>query len=174
MNKESNGKFSTIIVMLLVIFMSISFNSFLTVRNVEKKIDNLQKVITEQTENLTTENQQTDFEQFIQDYSTVNTNELLVVDESQLTEDLLLNRNGKLIISKCVGKVVSEDKDGCIINKAQDKDYDYISYRGVKGAEIDDIIVTYLIYNPDNNYTDDIIYRFDYIVSQNINESEEN
>ena len=162
-----------IIAMLIALVVAIPFN-FAKDNETQRKIDNLQEVITatEQTEEKATEeNSITDFEQFMTDYSTVNTNELLVIDESQLTEDMLLNRNGKLIISKCVGKVVSADKDGCIINKAADKNYDYISYKCVEDCKIDDIIVTYLIYNPDNNYTDDIISRFDYIVSTNKTEN---
>lgn len=142
----------------------------LLIKDMNEEFNDVQAAITEITEQ--TENSEpSDFEQFMQDYSTVNTNELLIIDESQLTEDMLLNRNGKLIISKCVGKVVSEDKDGCIINKAADKNYDYISYKCVEDCKIDDIIVTYLIYNPDNNYTDDIISRFDYIVSTNKTEN---
>lgn len=81
-------------------------------------------------------------------------------DSSELTEDILANRQGKLIIEKCVGKVVDDEKNGAIQNA--DSDYNYISYENVDCTK-GDTIVTYLIYNPDTNYTDDVIERFDYV-----------
>lgn len=83
-----------------------------------------------------------------------------VYDSSELTEDILANRQGKLIIEKCVGKVTDDEKNGAIQNA--DSDYNYISYTDVDCAK-GDTIITYLIYNPDTNYTDDVIKRFDYI-----------
>lgn len=75
-----------------------------------------------------------------------------VYDSSELTEDILANRQGKLIIEKCVGKVTDDEKNGAIQNA--DSDYNYISYTDVDCAK-GDTIITYLIYNPDTNYTDD-------------------
>lgn len=79
-----------------------------------------------------------------------------VYDSFELTEDILVNRQGKLIIEKCVGTVTDDEKNGSL------EDGSYISY-----ADIDctkgDTIITYLIYNPETNYTDDVIERFDYV-----------
>lgn len=77
-------------------------------------------------------------------------------DSSDLTEDILANRQGKLIIEKCVGTVTDEDRNGSL------EDGSYISYADVDCAK-GDTITTYLIYNPKSNYTDDVIERFDYV-----------
>lgn len=77
-------------------------------------------------------------------------------DSSELTEDVLANRQGKLIIEKCVGTVIDDEKNGSL------EDGSYISYESVDCTK-GDIIVTYLIYNPDTNYTDDVIERFDFV-----------
>ena len=77
-------------------------------------------------------------------------------DSSELTEDILANRQGKLIMEKCVGTVTDDEKNGSL------EDGSYISYADVDCAK-GDIITTYLIYNPDTNYTDDVVDRFDFV-----------
>lgn len=83
-----------------------------------------------------------------------------VYDSSELTEDILANRQGKLIIEKCVGTVTDDEKNGAIQNA--DSDYNYISYADVDCAK-GDTVTTYLIYNPKTNYTDDVINRIDFV-----------
>lgn len=80
-----------------------------------------------------------------------------------LTTETLTNRIGKIIIEKVIGKVLDNEGNGKILN-TYDSYYNYINYRYVEGFEINDIIVTYLIYNPFNNYEDDIICRYDFIL----------
>ena len=175
-NTNANGKLNAIIFLLVFTILAMAFHSFCIEKVIERKIDNTYTAMENQndtraaetTENIinsiqqsNTENQ-TDFLNALTDINTVNTNELMVIDESQVTEELLTNRNGKIIISRVVGKMINENGDGEVINGY---DGDYITYRNVKGAEVDNIIVTYLVYNPDNNAIDDIICRFDYIVS---------
>lgn len=77
-------------------------------------------------------------------------------DSSELTEDILANRQGKLIIEKCIGTVTDDEKNGSL------EDGSYISYESVDCTK-GDTITTYLIFNPETNYTDDVIKRFDYI-----------
>lgn len=77
-------------------------------------------------------------------------------DSSELTEDILVNRQGKLIIEKCVGKVTDDEKNGSL------EDGSYISYENVDCIK-GNTIVTYLIYNPNTNYTDDVIDRIDFV-----------
>lgn len=77
-------------------------------------------------------------------------------DSSELTEDILANRQGKLIIEKCVGTVTDDEKNGNL------EDGSYISYADVDCTK-GDTVTTYLIYNPKTNYTDDVIERFDYV-----------
>jgi len=90
-------------------------------------------------------------------------NKVQVIDSEDLSADILYNRDGNIIIEKCIGKCVDEKGNGKIIN-CRDKDYDYISYKCVDGVKSGDTIITYFIYNPENNAEDDIIERFDYIV----------
>ena len=90
-----------------------------------------------------------------------------VYDSSELTEDILANRQGKLIIEKCVGTVLDDEKNGAIQNA--DSDYNYISYADVDDCAKGDTIITYLIYNPKTNYTDDVVERFDFVKNRKEN-----
>lgn len=81
---------------------------------------------------------------------------------SELNSDILQHRNGKVIVERCVGVVISDDKDGEILNTT-DTTHNYVSYSGVKGAKKGNKIVTYFVYNPKTNYEDDILERYDYI-----------
>lgn len=92
-------------------------------------------------------------------------NIIQVYETKDLKSDILENRNGNIIIEKIIGQVLNTEGDGIIIN-TEDDYYNYISYRGVEGAEVGDIVLTYCIYNPDTTYTDDIIERFDYIIDK--------
>lgn len=93
--------------------------------------------------------------------------EIEIYDCSELTYDMLVNRDGKIIIEKIIGKVVSIDEDGRIngeVLNCSDDYYNYICYNCVEGVEVGNIILTYCIYNPDTSYEDDIISRFDYVI----------
>lgn len=68
-----------------------------------------------------------------------------------------INRKGTLLITRQTGTVVDDDKNG------ETKGGDYISYKRVKDAKKGDKIVTVFVWNPDNNYHDDINIRYDYI-----------
>ena len=86
-------------------------------------------------------------------------------DASELTAEILENRNGITIIERCVGFVEdSVQGDGVILN-AYDPQYNYISYRSC-GQEVRDgtILVSYMVYNPDTTYIDDIIERHDFVI----------
>ncbi len=84
-----------------------------------------------------------------------------IVNSCDLTLEELQNRNGKLIIEKVIGEV-----DNFITGAGHvvDNPNYYISYAGMEGISNGNIICSYMIYNPDNNFEDDIIYRFDYII----------
>ena len=79
-----------------------------------------------------------------------------VYDSSELTEDILANRQGKLIIEKCVGTVKDNEKNGNL------EDGSYISYTDVDCIK-GDTVITYLIFNPETNYSDDVVGRFDFV-----------
>ena len=87
-------------------------------------------------------------------------------DTSQMTEEILTNRNGKIIVEKIIGKVVNYKLDGEILNyKAGNGTY--ISYERVDGAKQGDTILTYYIYNPFTNEVDDVLTRLDFIIDSN-------
>lgn len=82
---------------------------------------------------------------------------------NELTDDMLVDRNGKIIIEEIIGEVTSVDGDGRILNCA-DPNYNYISYRRVDNITVGDTIKTYCVYNPFSDYEDDVVMRFDFVV----------
>lgn len=80
-----------------------------------------------------------------------------------LTGEILRNRNGDIIIEKMIGTVVDKKGNGKLYGMGK---YNYISYKGVKGIRKGDVVLTICIYNPANNYEDDIVERFDYIIDR--------
>lgn len=86
-----------------------------------------------------------------------------IIDSDKLTMEMLQNRNGKIIIEKVIGQVTDSKGNGRVLN-CTSPEYDYISYKSVENANIGDVILTYFVYNPDNNIEDDIMERFDLII----------
>lgn len=96
--------------------------------------------------------------------------EIVIYDSAELSIEDLENRNGKVIVERCNGKVTSREMDGRVLNP-YDVDYSYISYRSYTGSEKlreGTLMLTYLVYNPDSNYCDDIIERYDCVVSHEL------
>lgn len=77
-------------------------------------------------------------------------------EESDKCYEALQHRKGKIVVEVVTGTVIGENGHGQI-------DYQgYIKYHGdlAVGTRIESV----MIYNPDNNYIDDIIYRADTII----------
>lgn len=91
-------------------------------------------------------------------------NNLSVVDTNDLSAYDVTHRKGTVLIERTIGRVLNKNKDGRVLN-TEDRYYNYISYRNVD-CKKGDIIVTYLLYNPENNGEDDIIARWDYIIEK--------
>ena len=89
-----------------------------------------------------------------------------IYDSEDLTLEMLQHRNGKLIIERCIGMVTSPEGDGTILDG--DDEYYYISYSDMEDIEVGDVIVSYFLYNPDTNYEDDVLERFDYVIGKSI------
>ena len=72
---------------------------------------------------------------------------------------------GRVFVERIIGKVKDNNGNGKVLNlpKDADKTFDYISYKGID-ANKGDIVVTYLLYNPETNGDDDIIARWDYVI----------
>lgn len=131
-------------------------------------VNDIQSIDYYASENKLTIDTSTDSYDFVPTVNVIPTetekqNNIQIYNSSDLTEGILTNRQGKLIIEKCVGTVIDDEKNGAIQNA--DSDYNYISYANVDCAK-GDTITTYLIYNPNTNYTDDVIERFDYVQKQ--------
>lgn len=90
---------------------------------------------------------------------------IVVYDSSELTADILENRRGTTIVERCFGMVTdAENGDGVMLNPA-DKEYDYIGYRGISLPLSDGtVVLSYMVYNPNNEYVDDIVERYDFIL----------
>lgn len=92
-------------------------------------------------------------------------NHIEIINSCDLTIEELQSRNGKLIIEVVIGQV---DNFVTGAGHVLDNPDFYISYKGVEGISNGNIICTYFIYNPENNYEDDIMYRYDYIIDAQI------
>ena len=94
-----------------------------------------------------------------------NKDHISIINSYDLTIEKLQSRNGKLIIEVVIGQV-----DNFVTGAGHQLDNPnyYISYKGVEGISNGNIICTYFIYNPENNYEDDIMYRYDYIIDAQI------
>lgn len=90
---------------------------------------------------------------------------LISYQPDTLTTDILTERNGALIVEMDVGIVTDEEKHGQILNTASD--FDYISYEMLP-VNKGDYVTTYCVYNPWNNYEDDILYRIDVLQDGNV------
>ena len=84
---------------------------------------------------------------------------VMVVNTNDLTEEDLINRNGKIIVEQIQGVCLDAAGNGQIFT---DSEYDYINYEGLD-VKPGDVVTTYCIYNPRTNYTDDIIKRIDVV-----------
>ena len=107
-------------------------------------------------------------ERLVEDYTEAMKNtDCKVYNSDELTGDILEHRNGKIIIERCIGEVTNATtSDGRVLNAA-DEEYNYISYKGVNlGINNGTRIVTFLCYNPDTNGVDDILDRYDYILTR--------
>ena len=84
--------------------------------------------------------------------------DILFVNTNELTEEMLWERDGELIVEVIDGQCLNDEGDGIVFGTGT-----YISYRGVDGVKSGDVIRTYCIYNPDTHWTDDIVIRVDKI-----------
>ena len=82
------------------------------------------------------------------------------INTDKLTTKKLVNRKDKtLYIEVMSGTALNKKGDGRVDTK--DPYYNYISYNGIKGIKKGSRIRTFCIYNPYNNYEDDIVERYD-------------
>lgn len=121
---------------------------------------------TYETEKLNTGNYKTTFSQEGVVFYSVETGKrpfVLFVDRKFLPNALIENRSklGLIIVERDIGVVLNEIGDG------MDTSGYYLFYGGhVHGFQVGDVIETYCIYDPNNDYIDGIEGRCDYIVQR--------
>lgn len=102
---------------------------------------------------------------FIASFEQSHGTEYELYDVSELTTETLENRNGNTIIERCIGIVTNKnDGSGLLINYDSPSNY-YISYQSL-GEEVNNgtVVLSYMVYNKDTNYVDDIIERYDFVI----------
>ena len=104
----------------------------------------------------------------IMDFSDRYEGDVIIYDSNDLTLDMLENRNGQVIIERCYGVVIDDENGAGKVLNPYDEDYDYISYSRCEGVREGTLMMTYLVYNPDTNYFDDIMERYDCVVSREL------
>ena len=77
-------------------------------------------------------------------------------EESDKCYEALQHRDGKIVVEVVTGTVTGENGDGQIDYQSYIKYHDDLAI----GTRVESV----MIYNPDNNYIDDIIYRADTII----------
>ena len=101
----------------------------------------------------------------IEEYET-DIRKIEIYDTNDLDAETLESReiNGKLIVERLYGVVLNEQGDGELLDCKTE--FNYISYRSIiDSVNVGDVICTYVIYNPENDYVDDIIERWDWTVT---------
>ena len=76
----------------------------------------------------------------------------------------LTHRKGNYLVIEISDGTVINAKTGAGKLDTTDKTYNYISYKGIKGIRNGSRVRTYAVYNPNNNYEDDIATRFDKVI----------
>lgn len=84
------------------------------------------------------------------------------LQELQDNPEILETRTSDVIIvERCIGVVTSTNGDGTLIYS--DMEFNYIYYSTEQFSPWD-VVVTYNVYNPETQYTDDVLFRFDFKV----------
>lgn len=90
-----------------------------------------------------------------------------VLDSSEVTDEVLQNRNGVVIIERCFAILTDDDGNARLLNPAY-PDRWYISYKWSSEPNLKKgtVLVSYMVYNPETSYTDDITERYDFILTR--------
>ena len=110
---------------------------------------------------------------FLEEMKAKGYENIKIYDESELSDDILINRTDgeEIIVERTLGVVTNQKEpgDGIIINPDKycaDNGQTYINYENMGfTTSYGMIIVTYCLYNPETSWTDDIIERYDYPIA---------
>jgi len=93
-----------------------------------------------------------------------------IYDSRNVTGGMLANRtkSEKIIIERVIAIITNRNREGDAKVLNTNGDYNYISYYD---TDLDyttgTVMITYLMYNPETDYEDDIIERYDYVLDRN-------
>ena len=93
-----------------------------------------------------------------------------IYNSRNVTGEMLTNRteSDKIIVERVIAIITNKEREGDAKVLNTNGDYTYISYYG---TDLDyttgTIMITYLMYNPETDYEDDIIERYDYVLDRN-------
>ena len=93
-----------------------------------------------------------------------------IYDSRNVTGGMLATRtkSEKIIIERVIAIITNRNREGDAKVLNTNGDYNYISYYG---TDLDyttgTVMITYLMYNPETDYGDDIIERYDYVLDRN-------
>ena len=88
---------------------------------------------------------------------------LRVYSPRELTYEILAGRAGDLVLERIEGFCLDDSGHGKVFNNGT-SNCCYISYANAEGVKAGDFVVTYCLFNPENDQEDDIIARYDYVV----------
>jgi hypothetical protein len=83
-------------------------------------------------------------------------------DSALLNKDILRNRLDTVLVERVISRANGKNKFARIINCGHKKEFIKTKRKEKKGT----IIVSYLVYNPNTTYIDDVIARFDRIIKK--------
>ena len=90
-----------------------------------------------------------------------------VYGSSQLSGEDIERRDGRLIAERCIGIVTDAQSGAGRVLNPYDKEYDYISFSRCNVPYKDGtVIVSYLVYNPETDWVDDVIDRYDFVLTR--------
>ena len=87
----------------------------------------------------------------------------------ELTNDVLENRTNMdgVVVEKMIGMVAKGNNGDGIILNTKDTKHNYISYNNMDFETHEGtIILTYYVYNPETNYLDDVLERYDFVLNR--------
>ena len=87
-----------------------------------------------------------------------------IYDSSELTLEDFENRNGRKIIERVFALVTSHDGKATQLNGGEW----YISYENLTEPRVSEgtVMLSYFVYNPDSNFCDDFLQRYDFVLSR--------
>lgn len=92
-----------------------------------------------------------------------------IYSTDELTNGVLENRTNLdgVVVEKMIGMVAKGNNGDGIILNTKDTKHNYISYNNMDFETHEGtIILTYYVYNPETNYLDDVLERYDFVLNR--------